>query len=254
MESSQPPGFLPKALFSAAGVGKRFGDNVVLKSAALWVRRNRITALLGRNGCGKTTLLKCALGEIPMDHGSVQFLGESYERPRLWRLGGKGLRYIDQEAQLPLTRDLGSLLRIAAESASTTPSEWIQALRLEPFLGSLVPQLSRGERKRAALAVALTGEPECLILDEPLESLAPLDQELLAGCLKSLVDRGLGVLLTGHDTRAVLETATDVTWCVAGTTHDLGSVEEAVGNPQFVREYLGPRYEAPQQPLEPLEP
>ena len=232
-------------LFAAEGVGKRFGDNVVLKSASLWVREDRITALLGRNGCGKTTLLRCAIGETRMDHGEVQFLGERFERPRLWRLSPRGLQYVDQEAHLPVTRDLGALLRIVAESSQTSATEWIEKLQLGELLGSRVPQLSRGERKRAALAAALIAQPKCLVLDEPLESLAPMDQELLGGCLRSLVGRGVAVLLTGHDVRAIFETATDVTWCVAGATTDLGPVSDAIHHPQFVREYLGPRYEAP---------
>ena len=246
MASSSQSRSLAEPLFEAQGVGKRFGDQVVLKSASFWVKRSQITALLGRNGSGKTTLIKAALGEIRMDHGFVRFRGTSYERPRLWRLARRGLRYLDQEARLPASRTLGAVMDQVGASCRADPTQWIEALDLTDLLDARVPELSRGERKRAALATALIPSPYCLVLDEPFEGIEPQDQELLAACLRSLVSEGVGVVLTGHDVEIILKTVTNVVWCTSGTTHDLGTVAEATKNTQFVREYLGPgRHSAP---------
>jgi ABC-type Mn2+/Zn2+ transport system ATPase subunit len=133
---------------------------------------------------------------------------------------------------------------LIARRSGTDETEWVRRLQLVEFLEARSPELSRGERKRAALAAALIANPACLILDEPFESVAPKDKDLLTQCLKTVVGQGQGVLITGHDTGAILEAATHVTWCVAGTTHDLGSVTEALDTPQFVREYLGPGFSA----------
>ena len=233
---------MAETLFAAEGVGKRFGRTTVLKAASFWVRSDEVTALLGRNGCGKTTLLHCALGEKRRDYGLVRFRGEVVESPRLWKFGRKGLWYVDQDARLPVTKDLGRLVRITERRAGTSGEEWVERLRLETLLPARIPELSRGERKRAALAVALISGATCLILDEPFESVTPQDKELLSECIGGLVGRGVGVLLTGHDARVILTTATRVTWCVAGTTHDLGTVDLALDHPQFVREYLGPGF------------
>lgn len=232
-------------LFSAEGVGKRFGRNQVLKSASFWVHAGRITALMGRNGSGKTTLLRCGLGELRMDHGLVRVMGEVEEEPRLWRLARKGVWFMDQDGQLPSTWPVGTLLDITEKSAGSESAPWVEVLRLAELMESEIARLSRGERKRLNLALAMISGARCLALDEPFEGIEPRDSGLVADCLREVASRGVGVVLTGHDARAILRVADTITWCVSGTTHDLGSVDAAKTHAQFVREYLGPGYDSP---------
>lgn len=236
---------MSELLLSAEGVGKRFGRNQVLKSASFWVHAGRITALMGRNGSGKTTLLRCGLGELRMDHGLVRVMGEVEEKPRLWRLAGKGVWFMDQDGQLPSTWPVEKLLDVTARRMGSNSAPWVELLRLAEFIESEVPQLSRGERKRLCLALAMVSRARCLVLDEPFEGIDPQDKELVAHCLREAASRGAGVVVTGHDARALLKVADTITWCVSGTTHDLGSAEAAKDHAQFVREYLGPGYDSP---------
>lgn len=226
-------------------MGKRFGRQQVLKSASFWVHSGRITALMGRNGSGKTTLLRCGLGELRMDHGLVRAMGEIQEKPRLWRLAAKGVWFVDQDGHLPSTWLVHELLETAAHRVGSDPTEWVGVLRIGHLMESEVRQLSRGERKRLCLALALISGGRCLVLDEPFEGVEPQDKELVSDCLRKVGSRGMGAVVTGHSARAILQVADSVTWCVSGTTHDLGSPEEARSHGQFVREYLGPAGETP---------
>jgi ABC-type branched-subunit amino acid transport system ATPase component len=82
-------------------------------------------------------------------------------------------------------------------------------------------------------------KPDCLLADEPLQGLAPLDAELVGQALRSMARCGCAVIASGHEVPALLEVADEVVWQTAGTTHLLGSPDQARSNHQFVREYLG---------------
>ncbi len=231
----------------ADGIGKRFGDMVVLKSGGFQVHAGEISALLGRNGCGKTTLLKAAIGEIRMDHGVVRFRGEFMEHPRLWRMARGGLRYLPQEPVFPWSKTVLNLLQI---SARTKPGRSdregvedfeavVDTLRLADLLDHRSRELSRGESRRVSLAMALVSNPSCLLLDEPFQALAPLDVDIVHDALIAAAKSGIGILITGHDVGVILRCAHRVIWSVAGTTHDLGTPDQARAHFQFKREYLG---------------
>ena len=100
-------------------------------------------------------------------------------------------------------------------------------------------------RESAAGVVLLSPEyvsdcpGDCLLADEPFQGLAPLDAELVGQALRSMARSGCAVIASGHEVPALLEVADEVVWQTAGTTHLLGSPDQARSNHQFVREYLG---------------
>lgn len=227
----------------AEGIGRSFGGEEVLKAASLWATPGRITTLMGRNGAGKTTLLRIAAGWLRPHYGVVHFAGRSWEHPRLWRLAREGLFFVPQE-QL-LTRDLtaGEHLRIVAARFGAAHVEWaVESTRIRGLLEQPLWQLSGGERMRVSLALGMVRRPLCLIIDEPLARVAPMDKEVLSAALRALAGTGTAVVTSGHDARPLLALSDEILWTVAGTTHHLGSPAEAVRHPQFVREYLGPGF------------
>lgn len=228
------------AVFAADSICKRFGRRPVLTSASVWAVRGRVTALFGRNGSGKTTLLRIGAGLLAADSGAVHFAGGCWERPHLPMLARRGLFFLPFEGLLPWRWTVGELLHWLAASfggAGRLPSA-VAALRLEPLLDSFPWQLSGGERRRAEFAAVLTRQPACLLADEPFRGVAPLDAELCGGTLRSLAAEGCAIITTGHETRSLLDTADDVIWMVAGTTHYLGTPAEAARSHQFRRDYL----------------
>ena len=234
-------------LFTADSICKRFGERQVLSSASVWVTPGRVTALLGRNGCGKTTLLRIGAGLLAADAGAVHFGGRCRLRPRLASLARDGLFYLPAEGLLPwqltVARSLAWLAAAFGQEDRVAPA--VAAMRLEPFLDLHPYALSGGELRRAEMAAVLTRRPRCLLADEPFRGIAPLDAELFASALRTLALDGCALICTGHEVRALLELADDVIWMVAGTTHFLGSPTDALRHDHFCRDYLGPAPAAP---------
>jgi ABC-type multidrug transport system ATPase subunit len=228
------------------GVGKSFGSKVVLKSAGLRAWPGRITALMGRNGIGKTTLLRIVIGRVRHDYGRVVYKGEFIARPRLARLARAGLMYVSQASALTrlftVRQHLDAYARIFERNGVL--DDVVERLRLEEFLDRRPPQLSGGERQRASLALAILRQPDCVLADEPFAGVAPKDRPLIAVALRELRSAGAAVVVSGHDVEDLFEVSDEVVWMVGGTTHDLGDPREAAKHDQFRREYLGPRGQA----------
>jgi lipopolysaccharide export system ATP-binding protein len=226
-------------VFRADSVRKTFGDRTVLNAATLWARRGRISALLGRNGCGKSTLFRVATGLLRADQGVIFFGGQVTTRPRLHRLGPAGLFFLPERGLMPRNRTVAQLLDAVARRYDGDTAPHVAALHLEPLLGHTADMLSGGERRRTELALALTRAPDCLLADEPFMGIAPCDSDILATALRRLSAAGCAIVASGHEVTALLDLADEVVWMTAGTTHSLGTPAEARNHWPFGREYLG---------------
>ena len=228
-------------LFSADSIGKSFGTHVVLKSASVWAFPGRITVLFGRNGCGKTTLLRIGVGLLAADHGVVRYAGVPYLRPKLHHLAGRGVFYLPPDGfftpSLTLRQHLNAMqrcLRIA------DPMWAVELLGVAELLDVETKGFSGGERRRAEVALALARDPRCLLADEPFAGISPATAEELARAFRALAGRGCALVITGHEVPQLMSVADHVVWSTAGTTHHIGGPAEAARHEQFCREYLGP--------------
>jgi len=224
--------------------------------------------ILGLNGTGKTTLIRCALGLIQPEYGTVRFRGRSTTRPRLFRLAREGLYYLPTERLLSRRSSLRGQMKASVRlseryaslahggggtdpSARTGPAAGMDlfagtgpaaTLGLSDLLDRSPHTFSGGEMRRAEIAVALARRPRCLVADEPLHGVGPKDAEIVSKALRDLADAGCAVIVTGHEVATLLDLADDVTWLTTGgSTHGLGTPAEARAHHQFRREYLGSR-------------
>jgi len=232
-----------RPILEADGLGKSFGARVVLKSAAFSVHRGRITALMGRNGAGKTTMLRIAVGRVRPEWGRVLYKGQLIERPVLWKLARAGLMYVAQGSALTGHFTVRDHLECVARiySRQTRVDETVERLRLGEVLGRRPRDISGGEKQRVSLAMAMIRDPECLLMDEPFAGVAPLDRSLIQEGLRTVRDRGSAILVTGHDVEDLFAVSDEVIWVTAGTTHWIGGPREAEVHEQFRRDYLGPK-------------
>ncbi len=223
------------------GLGKSFGDKQVLKGASFRAKTGTITALMGRNGAGKSAMLRVAIGRVRPDYGRVLFHGEYLPRPSLAAMARLGLFYSAQDSAVTdlftVREHLAAVARVFA--GEDRVGDTISRLALEEFLDRKPPTLSGGERQRASLALAIVRAPSCLVMDEPFEGIAPRDRMLVTDGLGALRTRGCAIVISGHDVEDVFELSDEIIWVVAGTTHVLGSPEAARRHHQFRREYLG---------------
>jgi ABC-type multidrug transport system ATPase subunit len=222
-------------------VAKSFGERRVLSSASLRGVAGQLRVLFGRNGEGKSTLLKIAAGLLDADSGSVQFAGIAYESPRLPTLARAGLFYLPDHdffsdaftirTQLEMLRRQfdGDDIEVAAERMGIA-----ERLDQRPY------QLSGGERRRAEIAAMFVRCPLGVLADEPYRGIAPRDGEYLTAGFRELASAGVAVVVSGHEAPTLLAAADHVTWCTSGTTYELGPPGEAVRHDEFRRRYLGP--------------
>jgi ABC-2 type transport system ATP-binding protein len=182
-----------------SGLVKRYGPRAVLDGVDLRVGRGEIVALLGPNGAGKTTLVEIIEGYRDPDAGAVRVLGQASAE------GGPALR-----ARVGLMLQSGGLdprsspidaLRLygAFFEAPRSPGEILALVGLEAVARTRVRRLSGGERQRLALGLALIGEPEVLLLDEPTAGMDPEARRATRELIAGLRDEGRAILLTTHD-------------------------------------------------------
>jgi ABC-type multidrug transport system ATPase subunit len=228
-----------RPLLVAECIGKRFGSRAVLTAASLRAEPGCVTALLGRNGIGKSTLMKIAAGWMRPDHGTVQFRGRVYEHARLHQLAEAGLFYLPDRALLSpgfsLREHLDSVVR---RWGRDSVEEVVRLTGVQAHLEQQPTTLSEGELRRAELALALLRGPTCLLADEPYRGLPPYDRETLTTALRHLAQAGCAVVVTGHEVPTLWDVADRVVWCTDGTTYDLGSPAAAAEDWRFRQGYL----------------
>ena len=237
---------MKELVLEVVSAAKSFEGRSVLHNASLWAYAGEVTVLLGRNGCGKTTLLRIATGFLRPDSGTVRLHGEWIRRPRLHRLARHGLAYAPAYDFLPWDRPLGQLLELSAwpavrADAEARAREVAEELALTALLDQTTDELSGGERRRAEIACAMLRRPACLVADEPFRGIAPGDCERLTRVFRSAAAGGAAVVLTGHEITWMLPVADRVIWCHHGTTDNLGTPQDAASHDLFRAQYLGPR-------------
>lgn len=226
-------------VLAAEGVGKRFGGRAVLTSATLRIEAGTITALVGRNGVGKSTLLKIAAGWMRPDHGAVHFRARCHLHPRLHSFAEEGLFYLpDRDLLSPGFSINEHLASVARRWGGRDVGAVARATGLEQSLSQRPPALSDGERRRAEIAVALLRRPVCLLADEPYRGLSPYDIETLSSAFRRLAGAGCGIVITGHEVPTLWSVADRVVWCTDGTTYELGTPSAAGSDWRFRQGYL----------------
>jgi ABC-2 type transport system ATP-binding protein len=187
-------------MIEVSGLRKAYAGRTVLDGVDLAVRPGEIVALLGPNGAGKTTTVEIVEGYRSADAGSVRVLGEDPRRGRpglrarvgLMLQGGAGL----EPRATP--RDLVRLYA-AFHDGGRRADELVDQVGLAPVAGTRVRRLSGGERQRLALALALAGDPEVLILDEPTSGMDPEARRTTRDLIAGLRGEGRTILMTTHD-------------------------------------------------------
>ena len=224
-------------VLSADSVGKRFGKKTVLRAASIGIE-DGITVLMGRNGSGKTTLVSILMGLVEADSGLIHFDGHYLETPRWAWMARRGLAYLPASGFLPIRCRVSAILR----TVSATELDYQHAMdrsNLGELCEKRVHELSTGERRLAELAWLALRRPRVLIADEPLRTLSPLNRGVAMMLLRDLAENGASILVTGHESKELLDHANTVQWLDGGYIRHLGSPDRAKQDERFVASYFG---------------
>jgi Cu-processing system ATP-binding protein len=215
---------------------KSYGRQTVLERVDLDIDDGRITAVVGPNAAGKTTLIKSILGLVHPDAGSIRIGGRSIDSRGEYRAD---IGYMPQIARFPdnlTTENLLDMLYSLRPNAVGDAS-LIEALGLSTQLTKPLRLLSGGTRQKVNAALAFLFEPSILILDEPTSGLDPIAAGAVKARITSARDRGVAVVLTSHVLSEIEEMADDVAFLMEGRIRFAGPIHELkVATRQFTLE------------------
>ncbi len=197
---------MPEAL-KLDSIRAGYGATVVLEDVGFSLDERQALAVLGRNGVGKTTMLATIMGLTTFHSGSIEFRGRKIEKLQVHERARLGIGYV------PQTRDVFPSLSIEENLAvAARPGRWSQERvydlfpRLAERRSHMGNQISGGEQQMLAIGRALMGDPSLLLLDEPLEGLAPIIVDTLLAAIQRLArDEALTVVLVEQSAKLALE-------------------------------------------------
>jgi len=215
----------------------------VLQDVSLSLSAGEIVCILGRNGAGKTTMMKTIMGLIRADKGQILFHGTDVLEVPPHQIAGLGIGYIPQGrrlfSELTVAENLEIGLMAGRKGAATRDKVLTMFPRLAERLHQRANTLSGGEQQMLATGRALCLEPQMLLLDEPTEGLQPSMIALIRDTVVALKETGVGILLVEQRVDAVLSIADKVMFLENGKSQDIMSASTLRENPDLLKTYIG---------------
>jgi branched-chain amino acid transport system ATP-binding protein len=229
------------AALTAQGLHTYYGKSHILHDVSLEVAEGRITALLGRNGAGKSTTLRTIMGLTPAREGRVVCFGSDVTRWQTFRIAATGVGYVPEGRRIFANLSVEENLKVPLERSGEWTIPRIYALfpRLAERKLSRGRQLSGGEQEMLSIARALLLNPRLLILDEPSQGLAPLIVREVFRIVSQMRSEGISVLLVEQNARMSLEIADHAYVLDDGSMVYSGAASELAADEVRVRALTG---------------
>ncbi|HEY6633093.1 MAG TPA: ABC transporter ATP-binding protein [Rhizobiaceae bacterium] len=226
-----------------SGLDCFYGGTQVLYGLDLALRPGEVHCLLGRNGAGKTTALKCIMGLLPARAGSIRLGGVELTELAPHEVPKAGVAYVPQGRRLFAEMTVAENIEIGLMARGKGKAERDAVLELFPILRERLKQrsgtLSGGEQQMLAMARALCLEPQVLLLDEPTEGLMPSMIAKIRETVAKLRERGVSTILVEQRVDAVLPVADRVSFIENGRVRETAEVGRLRDEPELVKRYVG---------------
>jgi lipopolysaccharide export system ATP-binding protein len=237
-------------VLGVSGLYKRFGLKEVVRGVNFTMSNGEVAGLLGPNGAGKTTIFYMIVGFYKPSEGIVTMDNLDITAKPMYQRARLGIAYLPQEAsifrKLTVEQNIMAILESRRDIDKKAKKERLDSLLEEFDITRLRKQsgftLSGGERRRTEIARALATEPKFLLLDEPFAGNDPIAVYQIKQIIRSLAEKGIGILITDHNVRDTLEITTEAFIINEGIIVARGGREEILAN-EMVREiYLGSEF------------
>jgi Cu-processing system ATP-binding protein len=213
-------------MINIQNINKKFGKLTVLNDINLSFQKGQCIALIGPNGCGKTTLIKSILGMVLPDNGSITVNGKSILGEYLYR---DNIGYMPQIGRYPDNMTIGQIIEMIKKIRNTNnelDEELIKAFELEKMFDKQMRTLSGGTTQKVSAVLAFLFNPEVLILDEPTAGLDPLASEILKEKIIREKEKGKLILITSHLLSELDDLITEIIFMQEGKAHFHQKIED----------------------------
>jgi branched-chain amino acid transport system ATP-binding protein len=234
-----------QALLEARGIHTFYGASHILQGVDFAIRRGETVGLMGRNGMGKSTLIRSMLGIVPIRQGSVHALGRDMTGKPSFAIVRTGIAYVPEGrgifGNLSVRENLMMAARPSPEGRVDWPFERIMETfpRLAERLSNMGDQLSGGEQQMLAIGRALMTNPNLLILDEATEGLAPIIRQEIWRIIRLVNTTGIASLIVDKNVAAVSAVTDRNVILVKGQVVFEGTSAELNARPELKSQYLG---------------
>lgn len=230
-------------MFKATDVNVSYGKSKVINNLSIHIKKGSIVAILGRNGVGKTTFLKSAMGVLPMNTGQILFDGKDITKMKTFKRSLEGLGYVPQGREIIPLLTVNENLELGAMGHKSIDiekkKEWVLTYfpALKVHLNRNGGLLSGGLQQQLAIARCLMGEPKMILLDEPTEGIQPNVVMELADILKKIVqETGITVAVVEQNLKFARRLATEYVVIQKGSVVSAGTMDEL--SDDVIKRYL----------------
>ena len=234
---------------SATNMVKSYRGRKVVEDVSINLSPGEIVGLLGPNGAGKTTTFYMISGLIRPSGGTVRLNGKDITEWPLHRRARAGIGYLPQEASIFRGLSVDDNLLAVMEAVGVSKVDRVgrlmelkESMGITHLGGSLGDSLSGGERRRAEIARALVPQPDYLLLDEPFAGIDPITVLELQKLIRSLKERGLGILITDHNVRETLGITDRAYILASGKILEEGPPDTIIRSESARKVYLGEEF------------
>lgn len=232
-------------LLEAKELHTYYGASHILHGVNFYIRQGEGIALMGRNGMGKSTLIKSMLGIVRPRHGRVMVRGDDFTRTATYRTAQRGIAYVPEGRGIFPNLSVRENLQMSARSGVDGRQEWTFDRIMETFprLGERINnggwQLSGGEQQMLTIGRALMTNPDLLILDEATEGLAPLVAMEIWRIVKTIRKTGIATVIVDKNHGAVTSICDRAMILVKGTVVFDGTSIHIREHPDLIQQHLG---------------
>lgn len=211
----------------AQNISKTFGEVQALKDLSFVIEKGKALGLLGRNGAGKTTAIRILLGILPSDTGKVLVDNKklSFDENAFGYLPEERGLYLKYTVKSQLMH-FASLYGMKKKEALNSIEYWLEKFEISEYLNKKVETLSKGNKQKIQLIVAVMHDPEVIILDEPFSGLDPVNVELFKTVIRELLAKGKTLIFSSHRMSDVEEFCDDIIMLKNGETILQGNLDK----------------------------
>jgi len=237
--------FMTKAALNAIGLHSFYGNSHILHGVNFTLSPGEAVGLMGRNGMGKSTLLKSLMGVVTPRHGEVFVFGLSTRGMKIHEIAKNGIAYVPEGRGIFPNLTVRENLMIAARAGIDGNRDWTYQRVLDSFprlserLEYGGQQLSGGEQQMLTIGRALMSNPKVLLIDEATEGLAPLIAIEIWRIIRVIRESGIATVLVDKNWRAITELVDRNVILVKGRVVFEGTGSELLAQPELLNDHLG---------------